>query len=111
MPRPYAACWLAGCVLIVTQVDAAPTADPWIIAGRVVAIADADTITILDRDKRQHRIRFNGIDAPEKKQLFSNRSRENLSRMVYDRNVRAECHKRDRYGPRSVQGARRLSER
>jgi len=63
-----------------------------------VAIADGDTLTLLDLDKRQHRIRLNGIDAPEKKQPFGNRSRANLSRLVFDRNVRAECHKRDRYG-------------
>jgi hypothetical protein len=35
-----------------------------------VAIAEGDTITVLDRDKHQHKIRFNGIDAPEKKQPF-----------------------------------------
>jgi len=36
--------------------------------------------------------------APEKRQPYGNRSKENLSRLVFDRNVRAECHKRDRYG-------------
>jgi len=69
-----------------------------IIEGRVVIVADGDTITILDLDKRQHKIRFNGIDAPEKKQPFGNRSRQNLAAIFFDGNVRAECHKRDRYG-------------
>jgi endonuclease YncB( thermonuclease family) len=32
-----------------------------------VAVADGDTITVLDADKRQHKIRVSGIDAPEKK--------------------------------------------
>jgi endonuclease YncB( thermonuclease family) len=40
--------------------------DPWIISGRVVSISDGDTITVLDADKKQQRIRINGIDAPEK---------------------------------------------
>lgn len=38
------------------------------------------------------------IDAPEKGQPSGSRSKENVSRLVYDRNVRAECAKRDRYG-------------
>ena len=35
------------------------------IVGRVVKIADGDTLTILDADNVQHRIRLFGIDAPE----------------------------------------------
>ena len=36
------------------------------ITGRVVGVADGDTITVLDADKMQHKIRLAGIDAPEK---------------------------------------------
>jgi len=43
-------------------------------------------------------IRLNGIDAPEKRQPFVNRSRQHLASLVVSRNVRAECYKRDRYG-------------
>jgi endonuclease YncB( thermonuclease family) len=32
------------------------------VAGRVVGIADGDTLTILDSGNQQHRIRLNGID-------------------------------------------------
>jgi endonuclease YncB( thermonuclease family) len=42
----------------------------WIVEGRVVGISDGDTITVLDADKKQHKIRINGIDAPEKGQAF-----------------------------------------
>ena len=48
------------------------------ITGRVVGVADGDTITVLDADKVQHKIRLTGIDAPEKKQAFGNRSKESL---------------------------------
>jgi phage/plasmid primase-like uncharacterized protein len=41
---------------------------------------------------------WDGIDAPEKKQPFGQRSRQNLSALIFDRNVRADCGKRDRYG-------------
>ena len=54
------------------------TAHPETITGRVVGVADGDTITVLDTDKVQHKIRLAGIDAPEKKQAFGNRSKESL---------------------------------
>lgn len=34
--------------------------------GVVVKVSDGDTITVLDGLKTQHRVRLNGIDAPEK---------------------------------------------
>ncbi len=76
----------------------AATAAGWIIEGRVVAISDGDTITVLDEAKVQHKIRFAGIDAPEKGQAFGNASKESLSRLVFNQRVEARCHKRDRYG-------------
>ena len=36
--------------------------------GRVVSVADGDTVTLLDAQKVQHRIRLSGIDAPERGQ-------------------------------------------
>lgn len=68
------------------------------VTGRVVGVADGDTITVLDADKVQHKIRLAGIDAPEKKQAFGNRSKESLSDLVYDKTVNVETEKRDRYG-------------
>ena len=76
----------------------APTVFADTLYGRVVAIADGDTLTLLDRDNRQHRIRVGGIDAPEKGQPFGEVSRQHLARLVFDRSVRAECYKEDRYG-------------
>lgn len=51
-------------------------------SARVVAITDGDTITVLDANKQQHKIRFNGIDAPESRQPFGTRSTQNLARYV-----------------------------
>lgn len=68
------------------------------VKGRVVGVADGDTITVLDADKVQHKIRLSGIDAPEKKQAFGNRSKESLSDLVFDKTVIVETEKRDRYG-------------
>jgi len=91
MSRSYAPAWLAWCALALAFAGFARAAEPWVIEGRVVGVSDGDTITILDLDKRQQKIRINGIDAPERKQPFGNRSHQKLAAMVFDRNVRAEC--------------------
>jgi endonuclease YncB( thermonuclease family) len=67
------------------------------LLGRVVGVADGDTITVLDADRQQHKIRLQGIDAPEKAQPFGQRSKENLSRLVFNKEVRVEWKKRDRH--------------
>jgi len=67
------------------------------LTGKVVGVSDGDTITVLDRDKRQHKIRVAGIDAPEKNQPFGQRSKENLSRLVFGKEVDVQWSKHDRY--------------
>jgi endonuclease YncB( thermonuclease family) len=64
----------------------------------VVGVSDGDTITVLDDSKTQHKVRFAGIDAPEKGQAFGERSKQNLSALVFQKHVEARCHKKDRYG-------------
>lgn len=66
--------------------------------ARVVGVADGDTITVLDANNAQHRIRLSGIDAPERGQPFSGRSKQSLRRMVMGRLVRIEWDEMDRYG-------------
>ncbi len=40
------------------------------LQGKVVGVADGDTITVLDATNTQHKIRLQGIDAPEKAQPY-----------------------------------------
>ena len=61
------------------------------LSGRVVGISDGDTLTVLV-DKRQVKVRINGIDAPEKGQAFAERSKQNLSLMAFQKDARLECH-------------------
>ncbi len=68
------------------------------IRGKVVSIADGDTITVLDAKKVQHKIRFEGIDAPEKGQAFGTKSREKMSELVGEKDVVVKWEKKDRYG-------------
>ena len=52
------------------------------LQGKVVRVADGDTITILDEAKVENKVRLNRIDAPEKSQAFGEVSRECLAMMV-----------------------------
>ncbi len=70
-------------------------------AGRVHAgrrEADGNTITVLHNTNTQHRIRLQGIDAPERKQAFGNASRKHLATLVAGKEVTVEWAKRGRYG-------------
>src|SRR5204863_1110196 len=69
-----------------------------VFMGRVVRIADGDTITVLDGSNAQHRIRLQGIDAPESHQAFGTQSKKNLSELIFDKDVTVEYEKIDRYG-------------
>ena len=69
-----------------------------LLEGRVTRIADGDTLTVLDADQVQHRVRLAGIDAPERAQPFGERSKQNLARLVAGKPVEVRWHKRDRYG-------------
>jgi endonuclease YncB( thermonuclease family) len=69
-----------------------------ILNGRVVGVADGDTVTVLDASRQQHKIRLMGIDAPEKKQAFGNKSKQALSDLVFNKQVSVEFSKTDRYG-------------
>lgn len=69
-----------------------------VLQGKVVAVADGDTIIILDANNRQHRVRLNGIDAPESRQALGTQSKKHLSDLIFGKHVTVEYTKRDRYG-------------
>ena len=48
--------------------------------------------------KKQYRIRLNDIDAPESKQAFGNKSKENLKNYIYQKDVVIDYESTDRYG-------------
>lgn len=68
------------------------------VAGRVVGVPDGDTLTVADTAGRQHKIRLAGIDAPERLQPFGERARTSLGALALNREIQADCRKRDRYG-------------
>ena len=87
--------WVISCFAIASP---ACTVCAETLTGRVVRVADGDTITVLDPQRQEHKIRLSGIDAPEKAQPFGQRSKENLARLAYGQDVEVVWSKRDRYG-------------
>lgn len=65
--------------------------------GRVVKVVDGDTLTVLVQ-KRQIRVRLDGIDAPESGQAFNKRSRKSLADMCAAKTAHVEARGKDRYG-------------
>ena len=53
---------------------------------------------MLSDGNEQHKIRLNGIDAPEKGQAFGKVARNHLASLVEGREVRVEWRSKDRYG-------------
>lgn len=87
------------CLLILSaQLLTAASVQAGALEGRVVGVTDGDTITVLDSSNRQYKIRFAGIDAPEKNQPFGQRAKEHLSELVFNRQVIVKTEKGDRYG-------------
>ena len=68
-----------------------------VIIGKVISVADGDTITVLINNS-QYRIRLFGIDAPERRQDFSNRAKQFVADLVLGKQVRVVKQDVDRYG-------------
>jgi endonuclease YncB( thermonuclease family) len=102
MPRsPLLSLRFAAFTMLLALLVAAGAAQAEQWRGKVVGIADGDTLTLLDDSRQQHRIRLDGIDAPERTQPYGQRSRQSLAALAHGRDAIADCAKNDRYG-RSV---------
>jgi micrococcal nuclease len=65
--------------------------------GRVVAISDGDTLTILDSSKRQIKVRLAEIDTPESKQPYGSKAKQELSALAYNKTAIVKAQSTDRY--------------
>ena len=65
--------------------------------GKVIKIADGDTLTLLV-DSKQLKIRLSDIDTPEKKQPFGTRAKQALSELAFGKQARVVEVTVDRYG-------------
>ena len=77
--------------------ETVPTQKP-ALEGLVIAIADGDTLDVLDDAKTSHRIRLLGIDSPERAQPFGKVARQALRERVIGKRVKVFVRSKDRYG-------------
>ena len=68
------------------------------ITGKVVSVADGDTVTILTPQKKQVKIRLAAVDCPESGQAFGKKAKKFTSSLVYGKPVQVEKETTDRYG-------------
>lgn len=68
-----------------------------VLNGIIVKVQDGDTVTLLDSLNQQHKIRLHGIDAPEKGQDFSNKSKDYISSLISGKYVTVETKGKDQY--------------
>lgn len=79
-----------------TQRESAPTV--FDLTGRVVSVADGDTVTVLDDAKTRHKIRLHGIDTPERGQPYYRQAKNALSDRIAGATVGIAVVDQDRYG-------------
>lgn len=78
------------CAFALAQTPATP------LEGKVVSITDGDTLVLLV-GTTQHKIRLEGIDAPESNQAFGTKAKEALAERVFGKEVKVEWKSRDKY--------------
>lgn len=65
---------------------------------KVMGISDGDTFTAINRDNLRLKFRIAGIDAPERRQPFSNVAKRALSDMIHGKTVVVDVLKTDGWG-------------
>jgi endonuclease YncB( thermonuclease family) len=88
--------FLVTAAVLLAVVPQLHAADP--VEWRVVNVADGDTITCLDEGNTQHRIRIDGIDAPERGQPFGTVARDRMTALAKGKTATTHGHGNDRYG-------------
>ncbi len=67
------------------------------VTFKVIKIVDGDTIDVLTDDNETIRLRFSGIDTPERGQPFGNNTTDLVKDTIGGRMVRLVTHGDDRY--------------
>ena len=70
------------CCLLLTLAAIVPDLYAW--TGKVVGVADGDTVTVL-HDRQMVKIRLHGIDTPEKEQAYGNAAKKPLRTLLLEK--------------------------
>jgi endonuclease YncB( thermonuclease family) len=73
------------------------TVEAQTLQGKVVSIADGDTLTILTQSREQIKIRLAGIDTPEKAQPFGTKAKQALAKLTFQQQASIEVETKDKY--------------
>ncbi len=92
MLRFYILLLVLGCQVLIS------CADNETITGKVVKVADGDTITIVNSFNKHHKIRLYGIDCPEISQPFGKEAQNFTAKLTLKKRVKVEVLDTDRYG-------------
>ena len=65
---------------------------------KIIGVSDGDTATCLTDSKKQIKIRFDQIDAPESGQDFGSAAKQALSNLIFGRTVNLKIKTTDKYG-------------
>ena len=80
-------------LLVATSLTAASPSE---VSGKVVAITDGDTITVL-HDGIPERVRLHGIDCPERKQAFYGEAKRYAAELAFGNSVVVRIKGHDRW--------------
>ncbi|MBK8893705.1 MAG: thermonuclease family protein [Propionivibrio sp.] len=83
-------------LLVLLSVLTSLSARAEVVTGQVVAVADGNTLIVLDAANLRHKMRLAGIDAPELVQDFGQQARTSLSALAFNRQATAHCKVYDR---------------
>jgi len=68
-----------------------------VLKGKIVSVADGDTVTLLTDNNERVKVRLLGIDAPEKGQDYGAKSRQHLNDLCYQKYVSVHYKEKDQY--------------
>lgn len=68
------------------------------VTARVVGISDGDSIVVLMDGNKRERVRLATIDAPENHQAYGKPSKQSLSDLIYNKEIKISTVDVDRYG-------------
>lgn len=96
-PSTHMKRWVCALVVVVAWLFAGPHVQSAVTTGRVVAVHDGDTLTVLV-DRRQIKVRLANIDAPESKQPWGTRSQQSLAALCFNKDAMLDIQGNDRFG-------------
>lgn len=69
-----------------------------VLQGQVIRVADGDTITLQDAERREYKLRLAYIDAPEKAMPFGSEAKRHLAQLLEQQTIEAKIDDVDTYG-------------